>query len=93
MCQFQPANLKNISCQNWKLLIILKKNVECFLWAHKKATSVNVDLVIFNFVLSFYVYIFFLKKFILNRKFTKWFSAAWGGRIPYDGFCRIKTIL
>lgn len=49
MCQFQHANFENISCQNWKLLIACQQYVECFLWALKKATSVNnVDLVIIN---------------------------------------------
>lgn len=50
MWQFQHANFENISCQNWKLLIACQQYVECFLWALKKATSVNnVDLVFINF--------------------------------------------
>lgn len=55
MCQFQHANFENISCQNWKLLIACQQYVECFLWALKKATSVNnVDLVFINFYLFFF---------------------------------------
>lgn len=91
MCQFQHANFENISCQNWKLLIACQQYVECFLWALKKATSVNnIDLVLINFYLLF---LFFFGKFIFSRKFTEWFSAAWGESIPYDGLCRNETIL
>lgn len=55
MCQFQHANFENISCQNWKLLIACQQYVECFLWALKKATSVNnVDLVFINFFSLFF---------------------------------------
>lgn len=89
MCQFQHAYFENISCQNWKLLIACQQYVECFLWALKKATSVNnVDLVIINF----FLFIFFWK-FIFSRKFTEWFSAGWGESNLYDGLCRNETIL